>query len=111
MTPIWPLSLHSKACAHPDALRFIRQQSGGTANLSSAQRDRTGRRQPASARMRRGWDGASHALTSARNAKEVHDAMTQPTDSADSGDLLSAFSVSAALAQRAIGAAREAARG
>ena len=37
--------------------------------------------------------------------------MTQPTGAADSGDLLPAFSVSAALAQRAIGAAREAASG
>ena len=37
--------------------------------------------------------------------------MTQPTGAADSSGLLSAHSVSAALAQRAIGAAREAASG
>jgi glc operon protein GlcG len=37
--------------------------------------------------------------------------MTQPTGAADPGDLLPAFSVSAALAQRAISAAREAASG
>ena len=37
--------------------------------------------------------------------------MTQPTGAADSGGLLPALSVSAALAQPAIGAAREAASG
>jgi glc operon protein GlcG len=83
---------------------FIRQQdrNNGEPVFCSAGQDR-----PPAVRPGQDAAGAGHTVTSARHAKEVHDAMTQPTGAADPGDLLPAFSVSAALAQRVIGAARE----
>ena len=70
-----------------------------------------GQDRPPAVRLGEDAAGAGHTVTSARNESEVYSEMTQPTGAADSDDLLPAFSVSAALAQRAIGAAREAARG
>jgi len=68
-----------------------------------------GQDRPPAVRLGEDAAGAGHSVASARNAKEVHDAMTQPTGAADSDDLVPALSVSAALAQRAISGAREAA--
>ena len=66
---------------------------------------------PPAVRLGEDAAGAGGAVASGPGAKEVHDSMTPPTGAADSDGLLPALSVSAALAQRAIGAAREAASG